>query len=208
MKQVRMRKKMAPGMCHLKKLVRKTSAIAVAGFIGLASVGAHAAGDYFVPEKGRVSAPPGAQALCQTYRWACSASSEKRHPSRSELRLIQQINAYVNRTVRPVEDAKQYGVVERWAMPTRRGGDCEDYALAKKLELIRRGVTPQRLLLATVLDRKRNAHAVLVYRSDQGDLVLDNLTNRIKNWRDTRYVFLRMQDPKNPRGWVNVLSGG
>ena len=80
----------------------------------------------------------------------------------------------------------------------------KDFALLKKRELIRAGIDPSKLLIATVLDRKRNAHAVLVYRSSQGDLVLDNLTNRIKPWSVTRYLFLRMQDPRQPRNWVGV----
>ena len=68
------------------------------------------------------------------------------------------------------------------------------------------GIDPRKLLLATVLDNRKNPHAVLVYRSSQGDLVLDNLTNRIKPWNATRYLFLRMQDPKQPRNWVGVYG--
>jgi len=78
--------------------------------------------------------------------------------------------------------------------------------LLKKRDLIKAGIDPRKLLLATVLDTRKNAHAVLVYRSSQGDLVLDNLTNRIKPWSDTRYLFLRMQDPKQPRKWVGVYG--
>ena len=45
-------------------------------------------------------------------------------------------------------------------------------------------------------------------RSDRGDLVLDNLTDKIRAWRETRYVFLQMQDPDRPTGWVNVFTSG
>ncbi|MDA5094860.1 transglutaminase-like cysteine peptidase [Aliiroseovarius sp. KMU-50] len=186
----------------------RAATIVIAGASTLLSSGtAYAAGSYFVPNKGQVSAPPGARALCKTYQWACS-SSRKQAAIPGEMQLVSKINSYVNRTTKPIEDSRQYGVKERWAMPTRRGGDCEDYVLAKKHALIGRGISPQRLLIATVLDRKRNSHAVLVYRSAQGDLILDNVTNRIKTWKDTRYLFLRMQDPNNPAHWVNVFSGG
>ena len=110
--------------------------------------------------------------------------------------------------LRAIEDDRQYGVAEHWALPTRTGGDCEDFALLKKRELVSVGIDPSRLLLATVLDRQRNPHAVLVFRSDAGDLVLDNLTNQIRPWRATRYMFLQMQDPDRPTRWVNVFASG
>ena len=50
-------------------------------------------------------------------------------------------------------------------------------------------------------------HGVLVLRTDDGDLVLDNLRDRVLDWRRTGYRFLRMQDPRHPRGWITVLAG-
>ena len=78
--------------------------------------------------------------------------------------------------------------------------------MQKKFELVQNGVDPTKLLIATVLDTNRNGHAVLVYRSSEGDLVLDNVTNRIKTWKETRYLFL-IQDPIHPDRWVQVSSG-
>jgi predicted transglutaminase-like cysteine proteinase len=114
----------------------------------------------------------------------------------------------VNRQVRPITDRRQYRRDEHWALPTSRGGDCEDFALLKKRELIALGVPADKLLIATVLDRKRQPHAVLVLSTLQGDYVLDNLTSRIKPWGQTGYSFLRMQDPRAPERWVAVLAGG
>jgi predicted transglutaminase-like cysteine proteinase len=167
-----------------------------------------AAGADFLSSKGRADPPTGARALCRDYTWACDNSFGGTPLTQDQMQRIRAVNARINRTTRSIEDQSQYGVAEVWALPTTRGGDCEDFALLKKRELIRLGVDPQRLLIATVLDRKRNAHAVLVLRSDQGDLVLDNLTDRIRPWSDTRYVFLRMQDPDRPSRWVNVFLGG
>lgn len=169
---------------------------------------AEASNPAFMTTKGRVAAPKAAKGLCATYRWACASSSTAAAISAAQLREIGKVNTRINRTIRPVSDRRQYGVEDRWAVPTRRGGDCEDYALAKKQELVRMGIAPQRLLIATVLDRDRAPHAVLVFRSDEGDLVLDNLTDRIRSWSETRYLFLRMQDPARPASWVNVYLGG
>lgn len=162
----------------------------------------------FIRHKGGAPAPDGAQAICRTYSWACATTGSRSTPSDEELRFVAAVNAQVNRSVHAVEDNRQYGVAEYWALPTRTGGDCEDFALLKKRELMSLGVDPQRLLIATALDRRRNPHAVLVFRSAKGDLVLDNLTDRIRPWKDTGYVFLRMQDPDRPTRWVNVFASG
>ena len=169
---------------------------------------ASAANESFIPNRGGAAAPTGAQTLCQTYSWACAKARRSGVPVAEQLQRVTAVNARINNSVRAVEDDRQYGVAEHWALPTRVGGDCEDFALLKKRELVSEGINPRRLLIATVLDRRRNPHAVLVYRSDKGDLVLDNLTNQIRAWSDTRYMFLQMQDPDRPNRWVNVFASG
>ncbi|WP_380058192.1 transglutaminase-like cysteine peptidase [Falsihalocynthiibacter sp. SS001] len=153
-----------------------------------------------------IAPPSGASALCQTYQWACTTNQQRANGSQSEAAIVQKINLYINRSVPEVSDRSQYKQTEYWAVPTALGGDCEDFALIKKRELVKRGVDPKRLLLATVLDRQRNGHAVLVYRSETGDYVLDNATNQIRPWQDTGYIFLRMQDPKRPSRWVTGFT--
>ncbi len=167
-----------------------------------ANAGAFLAAKFVAPT------PKAARDICERYDWACSHSGKKASLSGQDMELIRRVNRQVNRKTRPVSDQSQYRTIEHWALPTRRGGDCEDFALLKKRELIRQGIAPERLLIAKVLTRKRTGHAVLVVRTDQGDMVLDNLTNRIKKWQDTRYMFLTMQNPKAPESWVAVLQRG
>ena len=162
----------------------------------------------FVPIKAEAMPPDGASHLCGTYSWACAKSGRTMRIGEAELSVIRTINSQANRTVRPVSDMQQYRIAERWAMPTKRGGDCEDYAIYKKHELIRAGFPPEQLLIATVLDRKRQSHAVLVVRTGGQDIVLDNLTDRIVSWQKTGYTFLRMQDPQQPHRWRSGLAGG
>ncbi|WP_253762213.1 transglutaminase-like cysteine peptidase [Ruegeria sp. HKCCD4332] len=38
-------------------------------------------------------------------------------------------------------------------------------------------------------------------------MVLDNVTNRIKTWKETKYLFLRIQDPIHPDRWVQIANG-
>jgi predicted transglutaminase-like cysteine proteinase len=124
------------------------------------------------------------------------------------LALASRINRRVNRQVREISDQRQYRRSEHWSLPTARGGDCEDFALLKKRELIRHGVAPGRLLIATALTPRREAHAVLIVRTADGDFVLDNRTSEIKPWLATGYSFLRMQDPAAPERWRMILAGG
>ena len=158
--------------------------------------------------RGEAHAPPGAAALCDTYAWACMRSGKQMLIGEDTLSVVRAINSRANRSIRPVTDVQQYRVAERWSLPTARGGDCEDYALYKKQALIKAGIPAEQLLIATVLDRKRQSHAVLVLRTGAQDLVLDNMTNRILSWEKTGYTFLRLQDPRQPARWVSVLAGG
>ena len=121
--------------------------------------------------------------------------------TRSGLADATLVNRRVNRAIRSVADRQQYGMTEFWALPTAGAGDCEDFALAKKHELVKRGFPANRLLLATVHSRRTGAHAVLILRLENGDYVLDSLHNDIRPWRSTGYTFLRVQSPSSPGTW-------
>ena len=190
---------------------RRVQALALAALSAAALlVGAQAAfaKDAFLSSRMAVSAPAGASNLCGTYPWACQQSSAAIRVSGGQLDIAIRINRQLNRQVRSISDQSQYGRVEHWSLPTARGGDCEDFALIKKKRLIEAGLDPQMLLVSTVLDRNRNAHAVLVMRTAQGDFILDNLRDEVLHWRQTGYTFLRMQDPANPARWTAVIDGG
>lgn len=162
----------------------------------------------FLKVKLAMTAPTGAQGICSRYDWVCSSSRANKRLTQSDLQLIRAVNRKVNRQIRDVADNIQYRREDYWTLPTSGGGDCEDFALLKKMELVRAGIAPQRLLLATVLDHKRRSHAVLVLRADNGDFILDNLSNQIKPWRKTNYTFLRMQNPEQPQKWVALAING
>ena len=155
-----------------------------------------------------IQAPDGAVNLCRQYSWACARSGGAKRSPKEALSVASKVNNTVNARVRAISDRQQYGAEEVWDLPTRRGGDCEDFALLKKKHLVEAGFPPEDLLIATVLDRNRGAHAVLVLRTASGDFVLDNLKNKIHPWRATGYSFLRMQNPRRPNQWVAVFAGG
>lgn len=194
---------------NLLKAVSRVS-LALTAMVALWGAAPAAAGqDAFLKARMTVSAPAGAAGLCGRYPWACQRTQAAAvRVSDSQLSYAVQLNRQINRSVRSISDQAQYGVMEHWALPTARGGDCEDFALLKKKRLIEAGLNPQMLLITTVLDRQRNAHAVLVLRTARGDFVLDNLRDDVLHWRQTGYTFLRMQDPADPRRWTAVIDGG
>ncbi|MFY0690789.1 MAG: transglutaminase-like cysteine peptidase [Paracoccaceae bacterium] len=163
----------------------------------------------FLVPRMAAKAPLGAGNICQKYEWACATSKRgSKALTDHQLKVAQRINRAVNRRVTQITDQSQYREEEVWALPTRRGGDCEDFVLLKKRLLMSSGIAPERLLIATALDRRRNSHAVLILRTDEGDYVLDNLNNRMLHWKETGYIFLRLQNSDAPHSWSGVLKFG
>lgn len=153
-----------------------------------------------------IAVPPGGSVtLCADYEWACSDSGPY---TDNNLKLAKAVSKSVNSIVPQLSDMELYGVEEKWTMPSKRGGDCEDLVLLKKAVLIKKGVSPNSLLIATALDKEGGGHAVLVMRTDKGDYVLDNLTDKVVTWDKTGYTFLKIQDPKDMKRWRAVLAGG
>ena len=150
--------------------------------------------------------PQGFYGVCERYAWACSRQ-EGSISDDEALRIANKINRRVNARIRAVPDHEVYGVRERWTLPDRGAGDCEDFALLKKKLLIEAGLPGNMLLLATALNRQAEPHAVLVLRLQTGDVILDNLTSAARPWQETRYTFLKIQSPETPDVWSAVLLG-
>jgi predicted transglutaminase-like cysteine proteinase len=137
---------------------------------------------------------------CRPQRMVFRGGSVKLTDERwAELRSV---NTMVNRAIRP--QANTRGVVnEEWVI-SPVAGDCNDYAVTKRHELIKRGWSPRALLLAEVVIGSGEHHLVLVVRTSAGDVVLDNLNANVRLVGATRYRWVRMQSPKNPQFWSTV----
>jgi predicted transglutaminase-like cysteine proteinase len=115
------------------------------------------------------------------------------------------VNAYINQTVTPVTDQDLYQVSEFWTYPNGYG-DCEDYALAKRRELINAGWPASTLLMTVVKQANGEGHAVLLVRTDRGDLVLDNQVGSVDLWSQTPYQFIKRQSQANAGQWVDMMD--
>lgn len=93
------------------------------------------------------------------------------------------VNDLMNR-VEYINDSRNWGKSDYWATPVefmRRGGDCEDFAIAKYSSLRALGVPEERMRIAIVKDMEKGIpHAVLVVYADSGALVLDNQIKSVR----------------------------
>lgn len=117
--------------------------------------------------------------------------------------LLQRVNHQVNTTIEPITDWEHLHVVDRWDIPSDGKGDCEDFQLLKRKILVQRGLPRRVLRMAVVVDELGEGHAVLIARTDRGDLVLDNKLNLILSWELTGYQMVKMES-QVAHGWVRI----
>ena len=195
--------------------MKKTS-ILVSGLIALiASVAPAMAQDariqtaYAQIGAGPTSIPVGHMEYCQKRPYDCQPLAVSTPVGLTDdlWRELQDVNNHFNTTVTAVSDQDLYGVAEFWTVPTSGYGDCEDFALGKRAMLIERGWDASNLLISVVMQPDGEGHAVLMVRTDRGDLILDNQEGLIKLWTDTPYTFLKRQSQAHAGQWVDILDG-
>jgi predicted transglutaminase-like cysteine proteinase len=200
-------------MSKLKSFIAASVAVGMAMFI-LAMPGKAGEVDFsnpaFAPTGGLTSIPIGASEFCKSHRSECAPN---RHVVEAmpldEQRWAQLVdtNNLINAAVVPVTDIDYYHEDEVWAYPTDGYGDCEDFALAKRKALIADGWNPSTLLITVVREANGAGHAVLMVRTDRGDLVLDNQDGRILLWNQTPYQYLKRQSQADASRWVDLIDG-
>ena len=120
-------------------------------------------------------------------------------------RELKKLNTYINVKVQYRTDMESFGLADYWRA-AENFGDCEDFALAKKKALIERGWPKEHLRLMTTYSVKTGLHAVLVVTTDKGDFLLDNVEPRIRPWNKSKYIFLKIQTPNDPKIWRRALG--
>ena len=119
-------------------------------------------------------------------------------------KTLAKVNDDVNDAIWPEDDERHYGRAEYWTIPTDGYGDCEDYALTKRKQLMALGLSGAALRIAVVVTPDATRHAVLTVVTDKGDYVLDNLNNDVKPWESTGFQWVERQDPANAFAWVSL----
>ena len=105
--------------------------------------------------------------------------------SQTDLEKLEKVNQFFNR-MEFVEDIDHWKVEDYWATPIEflgtRGGDCEDFTIAKYFTLKAMGIKDEKLNLTYVKVLTYNVHhMVLAYYSAPGSepLILDNIVKDI-----------------------------
>jgi len=153
---------------------------------------------------GPAQPPHGFVRFCEATPRECASDhrpENRFNASAERLRQLDDVNRAVNKAIAPATDLEIYGVNEYWTLP-RRKGDCEDYALLKRHDLIKMGWPVSALLMTVVRDEKGEGHAVLTARTMQGDFILDNKAEDVRLWSQTPYQYVMRQSNINPRVWV------
>ncbi len=148
--------------------------------------------DFLPAGQVREAAPAAAPAIAPAATWTVRAE-------RDQLKLLNQVNQSVNRNVHSASDMDLYGQPEYWSLPRvidgKMYGDCEDYALEKRRQLLEAGVPEGALSMAVAVTGRGESHAVLMVSLKSGDWVLDNLTPWATPWQEVNYHWVERQVP-------------
>lgn len=122
----------------------------------------------------------------------------------ARLALLHDVTKSVNRRIKAVSDQKNYGLRDHWVIPENGKGDCEDYVLMKRKLLLARGFSASQLLITLV--QGHEPHVVLTVRTNQGDLILDNMNDDVRPVEKTRYRYIKMQSPAHSGQWLAITG--
>lgn len=156
-------------------------------------------GKAFMPEKGRTLAPFGHVAFCVRTPGECrrrngDAVVVMTPKTRA---MLDGVNGAINNAIIPREDPDRQGT---WQVDPP-AGDCNDYAVSKRNELIRAGLSTQAVRLAIAVTPQGIGHTVVVVRTSEGDMVLDNRNYEIKRWDRTDLAWLKVESSADPQQW-------
>ncbi|OAP35868.1 hypothetical protein AU381_16960 [Sinorhizobium glycinis] len=153
---------------------------------------------------GKAFAPPAFHTFCSREPRLCRTGGGRGTVTLGAEKVseLRQVNSAVNARIKERSDRANVGRTDDWRVPTAYG-DCEDFAIMKKSELLKRG-WPASALLLTVARYHGDGHTVLTVRTSEGDLVLDNLTNSVRDWSSTPYDYFARQSQSNGSRWERI----
>lgn len=120
----------------------------------------------------------------------------------NKFEIAEQINNKVNEDITYCRDHVNYKTEEFWCVPQGHLGDCEDYVLLKRQQLLDAGWDNDKINIVTCM-ANGEGHAVLYVQTDKGGFILDNCTSGLINPQTLNYNWLSlMRDGK----WYELLG--
>lgn len=121
---------------------------------------------------------------------------------------VRKVNALVNQQ-KYIEDKDRFQKSDYWATPAEffgKGGDCEDFAIAKYVSLKKLGVPESRMRVAIVMDEWKNIpHAILIVYTDGGPMILDNQVKEAR-WANDVNRYRPIYSINQNNWWRHVAS--
>jgi predicted transglutaminase-like cysteine proteinase len=156
-------------------------------------------------EDGFALAPFSFAKFCIDYPSDCPSSGGQSRVQLTRARLAQlsEVNRRVNAAIKPTQDTS---ALRYWHLNVG-AGDCNAFAIQKRHELLSLGWSAGALALTVAQTSWGEGHLVVTVRTDDGDLVLDNLRSKIVSWQQAGYHFVMRQSGSNPQFWVELHGG-
>jgi predicted transglutaminase-like cysteine proteinase len=117
--------------------------------------------------------------------------------------LLKRVNHNVNMAIIPTPKTYGPNLEDGWTIAPDMG-DCNDYAVTKRHELLENGLPSKALRLSVVKTASGIGHLVLVVVTTKGDIVMDNLTEVIRPWQSTDYHWLKIQSATDSKYWYEI----
>jgi predicted transglutaminase-like cysteine proteinase len=189
-------------MCQSARYV-----VAIAVFstttLGASEPHAVAAGENMLP-------PFGHTVFCRTYPADCKQSRSSKLFADTPTRHaeLDAVNRHVNASIAPQAEEATSSIDEKWLLAPAEG-NCSDYAVTKRHDLLQRGWSSSSLLLAEVTLETGEHHLILVADTEGGEFILDNLDPNVRSLAKTRsrYYWNRIESPADPKRWGSTTIG-
>ena len=167
-----------------------------ARFTGCIVLGVAMLAASMTPARADADVPLGYWLMCLEHPEECEAGGASSVVVTGEIAAtLDSVNSSVNRSITPLNDDGQ----DVWSLNVT-AGDCEDYVLAKRHALIASGLPPSALRIAYVVTSSQEGHAILVVKTDDRDLVLDNLSSVVRPLDESGYRIVSMSG-SDPLVW-------
>jgi predicted transglutaminase-like cysteine proteinase len=186
-------------------------------FVGALSAGSADARNRSVPESNSLTpiveasptlAPFQHVRFCLRYPSDCKSNpteNERIDLDAQTTELLKRVNQSVNMSIIPTPKSYGPNLGDGWTIAPDMG-DCNDYAVTKRHELLENGLPSKALRLSVVKTASGIGHLVLVVVTTKGDIVLDNLTEVIRPWQSTDYHWLKIQSASDSKFWYEIKA--
>jgi predicted transglutaminase-like cysteine proteinase len=200
------------GGCFMTRCSQPTLFAIIAGIIILGGSEAHSGSTQnstllvSITEASPTLAPFQHVRFCLRYPSDCGSNptaDEQVELTTETSELLKRVNYSVNKSIAPIVKGYGQNLEDGWTIAPDTG-DCNDYAVTKRHELLGSGLSPKVLRLAVVRTTSGVGHLVLVVATTKGDVVLDNLTQAIRPWQITDYRWLKIQSATDAKYWYEV----